>query len=52
MCIGVDHKKFGKKNPDPWCASGAFVLVGLVSSYIGGYLLKYVVKYIVILCYL
>jgi hypothetical protein len=23
MCIGVDHKKFGKKIPTPWCASGA-----------------------------
>ena len=36
MCIGVDHKKFGKKIPTPWCVSGVFVLVGSVSSYISG----------------
>ena len=51
MGMGDVHKNFGKNILVPWCASGT--LLYWVSTLLHrGYVLKYVVKYIVIPCYL
>jgi hypothetical protein len=49
--MGDVHKNFGKKIW-PLVVHLARCCAGSVHSYIGGYVLKYVVEYIVIPCYL